>query len=523
MALNGDDEINDLLALMGGEQAAAVPLPSKKPSVNEESNEVKSKKRKKKKSRKGNKHDVPKNIHDESIVSYADTRLSQNCFGWPSSSNNGQHLLYLGSGLLHNCKGYICNEQHTQHYGESKCQSCGKSAATHELCISSSWSGGDDEETKACHPQSIISVASIIIASRNARCLIGEHHPSANSEKQKKTKELLPQLNSTPSSSVMISNALDVYLGRILVVLKRMQNELPKPNKNRYNNETKEYRKLGCIASISAGDVQLLQEKTSSLISSVQDYKNAMSQGDSSSINIIEKRLSAMSACDAVYYRCYYAAVVSLCSTDSDVDGSIMASIIPHPPTYFTCPGLAWDVSAGVESLRIFLGEANDNNKLGYLAAPLDLSTKQTLLKSWGLEERLSAGGRTSGTTHHPLLTLWQSRYLETIRHVWCTRYSSLKSPIALQQVAESAGDDSNRTQYYLNDREDILKVHDTAHISPEVAQWRSDSVRDYRKYVGIFLCSFLFILIYINLHSFLPLQLQTFMLMQHPQTKHCR
>ena len=491
MALNGDDEINDLLALMGGEQAAAtVPSSSKSPAI-KESIKVKFKKRKKKKSHKG-KHDAQNNINGDSIVSFADTRLSQNCFGWPSSTNNnGQRLLYLGSGLLHNCKGYICNEQHTQHYGESKCQTCGKSAATHELCISSSWSGEVDEETKACHPQSILSVASIIIASRNARCLIGEHYPS---------KELLPQLNSTRSSSVMISNALDVYLGRILVVMKRMQNEIPKPDKNRYNNETNEKQyKLGCIASISASDVQLLQEKTSSLILSVQDYKNTISQGDSSSINIIEKRLSAMSACDVVYYRCYYAAVVSLCCTDSDVDGSIMASIIPHPPTYFTCPGLAWDVSAGVESLRIFLGEANDN-KLEYLAAPLDLSTKQTLLKSWGLEERLSTAGRTSGTTN-PLLTLWQSRYLETIRHVWCTRYSSVKSPIALQQVAGSAGDESNRTQYFLNDSEDKLKVHDTAHISPEVAQWRSDSVRDYRKYIGSFLCSFLFILMYINLH----------------------
>mmetsp|Transcript_535 Transcript_535/g.1062 ORF Transcript_535/g.1062 Transcript_535/m.1062 type:complete len:819 (-) Transcript_535:316-2772(-) len=505
MALRGDDEMDSLLSSWGQTSTStsytSVKPPtstgtsSSKPSLesDDQANKEKTKKRKKKKKRPKTKEDGNRN-NGEKITSFADTRLSQNCFEWPSS-------LILGSGLLHNCKGYsyVCgsNEQNHQNgcYGSIACQSCGKSAVTHELCLSSSLAESVDDKIKTFHPLSIMAVASIIVASRNARCLIGEHYPVSKDEKQKKkpqigelsTNHLLPPLNSIPSSPEMISNALDVHVGRILVSVKKMQNELAKPNhRPRHNDKMQEeHSKFGSIASISESDAQLLQEKTSALISTVQDYKKSIAAANSSTrsnatnraaINLVEKRLAAMASCDTVYYRCYYAAVVSQNSTENTGGVSVMAAMIPHPPTYFSCPGLSWDVqNSGVESFRMFVGECNNN--LG-LAAPLNDSTKQVLLKSWGLKERLSS--TTVGKEGNPFLTLWQSRFLESIRHMWSTRYSAVKSPIALREASNSTNH-TDRAQEVVphNSQESQLKFHETDALSPAVAQWR-DSIRDY-------------------------------------------
>jgi len=453
MALHGDNEIDDLLALMGGEEASSK-------SVTNQSLEKKNlKKKHKKKKREKSKNNT---------ISYAETRLSQNCFHWPSSSIDGKRFLYLGSGLVHDCKGYTCSDQS---YGASMCQSCGQSAATHELCISSSLILGDNDDDimKKCHPLSILSVANIIISSRNIRCLISEHYPEVSQKN-----DLLPPFNSIAVSPQEISSALDVHTGRILITLKRMQNEILKPSNKHQRDIQKEFKALGSFVSITRSDVEILQEKTTILfISCMQEYKKAIASttnvNTTSSINILENRLSAIIACDAIYYRCYYSAIISPCATDRDVNGNIMASIIPHPPTYFSCPGLSWDVNSGQESLRIFLGESSINKDL---AAPLDESTKRMLLKSWGLEDRLLSNAETTRQDEaiaNPLLTLWQSRFTETIRHVWCTRYSIIQSTKAL-------GTTNTTSQGAYND---VLKLHETAAISPEVSLWR-DSVREY-------------------------------------------
>lgn len=296
------------------------------------------------------------------------------------------------------------------------------------------------------HPLSIMALASIIVASRNTRSLICEYYPTSEIHKQQTSPQiheprnkLLPPINSTPSSPSMISNALDVHVGRILVLVKKLQNKLVKPPQ-KYENKQSDFIELGSIASITVSDAQLLQDKTSSLINIVQDYKKAVAVADSSptcnrrnseAISIVEKRLAAMASCDELYFRCYYSAVIS--RIGGAVDGSVMAAIIPHPPSYFSCPGLVWDVqNAGVEALRIFMGEGRKELDL---AAPLDDSSKKGLLKSWGLEKRLSftpLGAKIDIIDeNNPFLSLWQSRFIETIRHIWCTRYSAVKSPMS--------------------------------------------------------------------------------------------
>ncbi|KAL3759394.1 hypothetical protein ACHAWU_000693 [Discostella pseudostelligera] len=414
-------------------------------------------------------------------MSFAESRMIQNCFLWPCS-DDGTRVLTLGSGLLHNCAGYICglNDKRGQSelYGSSTCQSCGKSAATHELCISTSWT--TDERTS--NPLSIISVASIVVASRNLRCVIGEYYPKSSVETQRdgvriQKIDMLPPLNAILCSSKTIPNALDEYLGRILSVVKKMRTDLTSSSKPRYNI-SRPGMKIDSFASIPiVSDINILQEKVSALTKSVQGYKIALTassnaDNNAAAINIVESRLVAMSSCDSVYYRCYYDAVSSCVSTDVACDGSLVAAIIPHPPTYFSCPGLAWDVqNGGVESLRAYMGKCSDK---AFLAALLDESLKQTLLKSWGLEERLSALNLDSdtGSVSNPLLTLWQSRFMETTRHVWCTQYSAAKSSIALNEASE--------VKISSNHSEDTqLILHQANSLSLELSQWR-DSIRDY-------------------------------------------
>ncbi|KAL7544120.1 hypothetical protein ACHAXR_013524 [Thalassiosira sp. AJA248-18] len=518
MALRGDEEIDSLLAMMGGgsgqEPATSTStMPPKmltshqkplKSSSADHQNKDKSKKRKKK--RKNNKdgktpawHKQSKGNNVEKIMSFPDTRLSQNCFEWPS--NNGKRWLYLGEGLLGNCEGYVCsgNEQDpSECYGSNMCQSCGASAAIHELRLSSSWYEGVDDAVRDLDPPSIVSLANIIVASRNARCLIGEFHATSNRHRpamkmHEPSKNVpLPPLNSIATNYEAISEHLDIFVGRMLGCSRGMMRVLSKTADNHVGMREiqKGYdRKL--MAPITTNDAQLVKEKISSLINAAKEYKEAMdivcspdkAPDKSASIDVVEKRLSVMAACDAVYYRCYYAAAVAY----NTGEGSDIAAMIPHPPTYFSCPGLAWDVhGAGVESIRIFLGESSSNDNLRDLAAPLDESTRQLLLKSWGLKERLSSGitrAVAGDTSAHELpnafLALWQSRFLETIRHVWATRYSAVKSSIALQDALKSTKNATGIPSLHNNTQESVLKIHETDALSPAVTQWR-DSVRDY-------------------------------------------
>ena len=185
MALRGDDEMYSLLALMGGQalQTTSVTSSSVKPPAAAASvgkllqlqpdEKTKSKKRKgdrrKSTCTSSSRGSLGTRTCGRKKISFADSRMTQNCLEWPRS-DDGELVLDLGSGLLHNCNGYSMRGSDGTHhdqggiYGFSTCQSCGKSAATHELCISSSWMS--DERTTN-HPRSIMSVASIVVASRN--------------------------------------------------------------------------------------------------------------------------------------------------------------------------------------------------------------------------------------------------------------------------------------------------------------------------------------------------------------------
>ncbi|KAL7432640.1 hypothetical protein ACHAXM_007149 [Skeletonema potamos] len=443
-ALTGDDEIELLLSQMGGGAAspAAATITTTAIAL-EETNEMKERpgKRRKKKKKK-RKQDVSDAVKEISTT-FAEMRLTQNPFEWPCCHKNGHRRLVLGSGLAHDCIGYICDDE--AKYGSLSCKGCGKSAATHELLISSN----NTSTSKEDDPYSAISIALMIASSRNARCLMAEYYQN---ESEKQTKHLSPPINSIPSSTKLIITKLDTHVGKALARVKKMEN------------------KTSMLISIN--DVELLREKVSELVKTTMAYKEAIKIVCSSNTNakasglaLIESRLAAVAACDEVYYRCYYACFFF--ASNNQVD---LISLIPHPPTYFTCPGLAWDAKdSGAASLGVFLGEMeHDAHSSASLAAPLDGATRELLLNSWRLQDRISPAEPV--TQHNPLLSLWQSRFLESIRHICTTNYTFIKSPIALKAALNMK---------HCDDHSDPLIRHETYGLSPAAETWRG-SVRDY-------------------------------------------
>lgn len=436
MALNGDDEIELLLSQMGGGGAAAAPAHAettsekvtsekkKKKSINKDERSS-HKRKKKKRKRDHSKDDV---VAKDSSTIFAESRLTQNPHDWPCCSN-GIRLLELGSGLMHDCNGYSSSaeKKETNKYGSNLCKSCCKSAATHELCISSSKTNKDNDHHDD-HPFSATSIASIITSARNARCILGEYYKETESQKQKVT----PPVNATRVSAKLIMSKLDLYVGRILSRVKKME-----------NNRTRS-------ALISSSDIDLLREKVSTLVKATFTYKEAI-KPTASGVALVEARLAAMAACDDVYYRSYYACFFLVGQID-------LTPLVPHPATYFTCPGLAWDASdSGMTAFDVFMGDAE-----------LDDATKELLLDSWCLNERLTS---SKARQANPLLSLWQSRFLENIRHIWTTKYTHVKSPLALKAELNMKHLDDNNA--------DPLIRHETYALSPEAETWRG-SIRDY-------------------------------------------
>mmetsp|Transcript_13845 Transcript_13845/g.28196 ORF Transcript_13845/g.28196 Transcript_13845/m.28196 type:complete len:733 (-) Transcript_13845:28-2226(-) len=445
-ALTGDDEIEMLLSQMGGGGDAAIATTTaSEVTTTTKKEKERPQKRKKKKKRK---RDTSDGVTEVS-TSFADTRLTQNPFEWPCSHKNSQRRLVLGFGLAHDCNGYTCDNE-AKLYGSTSCLSCGKSAATHELCISSSDMKIDTDED----PISVLSIASMIVSTRNARCLMAEYYPN---ESEKHHKHLSPPINSLASTSKLIMNRLDTSVGKVLGKVKKME-----------SNRT-------ASVLISSSDVDLLREKVSELVKTTIAYKEAIKATCSSNTNatknaglaLIEARLAALAACDEVYYRCYYAYFFFGSANQAD-----LTSLVPHPPTYFTCPGLAWDAKdSGSASLGMFLGEMkHDGHSSTSFAAPLDDGTRELLLKSWCLQERLTSTKALITEQSNPLLTLWQSRFLESLRHLWTTHYAFVKSPLALGAALNMK---------HCDDHSDPLIRHETYGLSPAAETWRG-SIRDY-------------------------------------------
>ena len=436
MALNGDDEIEILLSQMGGGARAT----DKARTLGVTSEMEKNKKEHPHKRRK------TKQKKDEICgkSTFAETRLTQNPFEWPCFQQTGDRRLVLGSGLAHDCNGYLTSDKDGK-YGSSSCRSCGKSSATHELCISASETSKDNHDDG---PFSVESIASMITSARNARCLMAEYYPNKESGKH-----LLPPINSNPSSPKLIISKLDSQVGRLLSRIKKMENS----------------RASLVLISSRANS---LREKVSELIDTTMAYKEAIKavcspiNTASSGIALIESRLAALSCIDDVYHRCYYACFFLGDKEDLNL-------LIPHPPTYFTCPGLAWDAKiSGAASLGVFLGvtDHDEHSSISSLVAPLDDPTKELLLNSWSLKERLTSSPPETKKQSNPLFILWQSRFLESIRHHWTTKYAFVKSSVALKEALHMRHKDDS-----LNP----LARHESYAISPEVETWRG-SVRDY-------------------------------------------
>ena len=444
-ALTGDDAIELLLSQMGGGPAASTTTTT----ISEVTSEKKEKERPHKRRKKKRTRDLSKGVKGVS-ASFIDTRLTQNPFQWPCCHHKNVHRrLVLGPGLSHDCNGYTTCDNEAK-YGSNSCTSCGKSAATHELCISSSDTARKENKDD---PFSAISIASAITSSRNARCLMAEYYPN---ESEKQHKHLSPPINAVASSSKLITNKLDLHLGKMLARVKKMENN-----------------RASSLALISSSDIDLLRLKVSELVKTTLTYKEAIKVACSSNTNakaagleLIESRLAALAACDGVYYRCYYA-----CFSIASTDQADLTSLVPHPPTYFTCPGLAWDATdAGAASLGVFLGEMkHDEHSSTSFTAPLDDGTRELLLNSWCLKDRLGPA-EAPVKQSNPLLTLWQSRFVESIRHIWTTRYTFFKSPIALKAALNMK---------HCDNHSDPLIRHETYGLSPAAETWRG-SVRDY-------------------------------------------
>ncbi len=434
-ALTGDDEIDLLLSQMGGgDEAAAIPPVSASTTSKKEKERPAKRKKKKKQKRKRDTSDGVEGV----AISFADTRLTQNPFEWPCC-----HLV-LGSALAHDCNQFTCDND----ANPASCKNCGKSAATHELRISCPDTKKDNDDDLF----SVISIASMIVACRNARCLMAEYYPI---ESDKHFRHFLPPMNSIASDSKLIMNKLDYNIGNVLAKVKKMESN------------------VSSSAPISSSDVELLREKVSELVKTTIAYKETIKAARSASTNatkatglaLIEARLAAMAACDEVYYRCYYASFFFGSANQAD-----LISLVPHPPTYFTCPGLAWDAKdSGTCSLEVFLGEMNDGRSSDSFAAPLDDATRELLLNIWCLQERLPSSKAPLGQSN-PLLTLWQSRFLESLRHIWTTHYAFVKSPYALKAALNLK---------HCDDHSDPLIRHETYGLSPEAETWRG-SIRDY-------------------------------------------
>mmetsp|Transcript_27501 Transcript_27501/g.57773 ORF Transcript_27501/g.57773 Transcript_27501/m.57773 type:complete len:812 (-) Transcript_27501:446-2881(-) len=518
MSLPGDSEIDSLLAMMGGSHH---PVPSTSSAQAPTKGKSKTRKRRKetkqlhtvksKSKRNRTKHDDENisskldnnNFQDAvdnkptSSLSFAETRLTQNCFLWPCT-NNGRRWLCLGAGLAHDCSGYdpSVSADAKDDYGSASCLTCGESSAVHTL----EFADDGNQVGMSCSQSSLLSIASIITSARNARCLIGEYHPLYIG-KRATPAGILPQLKSTPCCKETISKSLDDFVASVLGLVKAIADEVSKDSTKSKRRKKKTQRHpnteqmkdsdniLRSTFPLSGENVAVLLGKASDLVKASMEYKQAMNvasclnSDNNHAIKLVETRLVAIKACDAVYYRCYYAAMVaSNLMTKSPNDfGDIMAAMIPHPPTYFTCPGLSWDVHvSGVASLRIFLGdEEQGNNPSREVAAPLDASTREMLLNAWGLKKRFASKiGKI--TDNNPLLCLWQSRFLESIRHIWVTRYSAHVSPLALRRRSNKSP--KSITFDYVqsnNDPDAQVQLNETKAISDAVGQWR-DSLREY-------------------------------------------
>ncbi|KAL7511553.1 hypothetical protein ACHAXN_009668 [Cyclotella atomus] len=445
MALRGDHEIDALLSIMGGGDSAAAPSASD-PEISDFSKAPKkSKTKKSKKSSRCDPH-MKSNTH-----SFVESRLYQNCFRWPQSKN-GRRLLLLGTGLADECKGYTAHTE-VGSYGTAHCSQCGKVSSTHELCISI-----EGEKYKDNEHMPYIIMASVFVAARNARCLLGEYYaPKTSASKDNKT--LLPPTNSTQGMASLIARKLELFQGRVLTEMRKLESR----------NAT--------FGIPSSNDLRSMKEKAQSMVKAVSAYISAIA-ASKSDIDLTNRRLEAISSCDLLYYRCYYTCITIWNNASNAGKKVDLVPLIPHPPTYFSCAGLAWDVlEAGSKALAVFLGTSSQSAADGMhdneCAAPIDESTKIMLMDNWGLKARLATQDSAAGNDN-VLLCLWQSRFIETIRHVWATGYSRAVS-------VDILGVGSFETLHKEMKESDVTELphNETVAISQSVSIWR-DAIRDY-------------------------------------------
>jgi hypothetical protein len=287
MALRGDEEIDSLLSIMGGGDGSTSNVPAESRSTHKDAK----KKKKRSKKRRLECDDADGKTAKNRCISFAESRLAQNCFHWPQSEN-GHHHLSLGAGLAHDCKEYMMDSSvDACRYGSICCKNCGRSSSAHELRISFG-----SEPCNKDDGASTMQLASIIVAARNARCVMGEYHVPMPASESKQNISLLPPVNSIQSTSKLVSKRLDLFTGRVLAELKNMHTQI--------HDATSKGRLNANRTSISPDDFMILKEKMASMTKSISEYKKAITTPCSDD-KVTNQRIEAMAMCDIVYYRCY--------------------------------------------------------------------------------------------------------------------------------------------------------------------------------------------------------------------------
>lgn len=303
-----------------------------------------------------------KNQESSLTAGLAKTRLTENPRQWPSG-------LKLGPGLVHACPGWkkskSSNSDDANNNGAYNCKNCKLPKACHRLSFKSE----EDDDNSS----NILSL--LFLAVRNIRCICGEFNQHEDDQ-----------------SVADLKSAIASHQDKITSKLGN--------NKQAGNR-------------LSPTDLTSLRDKARDLTNAIT-RKHDDEDNNNPATKLLEWRLRVMMKADQLYYRIYYAALTSSNNSSSD-DNADERIRIPHPPTYFSCPGLAWD-SKGHDALAVFLPGLNED-------------TRRLLTQTWGLGDLSSS---PSLSDNNPLYILWQSRFLETLRHFWCTGYAGMTTKRAL-------------------------------------------------------------------------------------------
>jgi hypothetical protein len=153
--------------------------------------------------------------------------------------------------------------------------------------------------------------------------------------------------------------------------------------------------------TLPATDLLAIREKAQDIL---------LQAGHNKEENTQEWQIEMTMKADRLYYRIYYASLTDYHPKDNDAS----TVQVPHPPTYFSCPGLAWNVQKGRNAAKKFVQS-------------LDAECQKLLTKTFALflDEKSDDGRDCTKANNkrispnNPLHTLWRHRWYELIHLFW--------------------------------------------------------------------------------------------------------